>query len=37
MREITCTGGGIGGGYEHSSELKTLNYKEIIQSKEKEE
>ena len=37
MREMTCVGAGIGGGYEHSNELKTMNYKDAMQSEDKKE
>jgi hypothetical protein len=35
--ETACVGAGIGGGFKHSTELKPLNYKQAMQSKEKSE
>ena len=37
IKEINCVGAGIGGGYQHSDELKTMNYKEAMATDEKEE
>ena len=35
--EVLEVGAGIGGGCKHSSELKVLNYKEAMASKDKQE
>ena len=35
--QIACVGAGLGGGYTHSRELKTLNYPEAMASEDKDE
>ena len=37
MTQIACVGAGLGGGYNHSSKLKTLYYPEAMTSDDKEE
>ena len=36
-KDVACVGAGIGGGFTHTSELKTLNYPEAMTSEEKTE
>ena len=37
LTEQICVGAGLGGGFEHSRELKTLNFKEAMTSEENEQ
>jgi len=36
IKNLACVGAGVGGRFEHSSEFKSLNFKQAISSKEKE-